>query len=627
MSQTSTLVHKVAPALESRHGTSLTKLADATDGEIHSLSHRETSLPHHLLSTKIMVPTIPQWVLARPCLLDRLDAGMNGKLTFVSAPAGFGKTTLLATWVCSRLSDKSQVAWVTLEEADNDSKQFWEYVLTAIDRCEPGVCAQALHILRTTEKLPLEQMLVSLINALTHSAPRVTLILDDYQWINEPAIHRSVTFLLDYLPAHVHLVLATRTTPPLPLARLRAGGHLSEIRTEHLRASEEETQAFLRDVMSLPLAPAEIAEITARTEGWLAGLHLLGFCHQPHATVSELLEALSGKQRYIYDYLTEEVLGHLPVALQDFLLETSILSRLCAALCDAVLERTDSQRMLEEIDHANLFVFPLDQHRGWYRYHPLFGESLRARREREANEAGHELCLRASRWYLERGEIDEALHYACSAQAWEFAADVLEGNDPALLWGPSEESRRLRWLEQFPEEVLRARPQLCKAYDQALQSALTNATAGERLATAEGGLIAHELEKSQQLWSERNVSDKLESLPGKRRTLPSALASTCEEQAKLSELQNVPMDARPLQQVDRGTPQLLLDPLSKREQEVLSFMAKGASNQEIAEELVVALCTVKHHVSKILSKLEASNRTQAMARARTLGLLSDAQTS
>jgi LuxR family maltose regulon positive regulatory protein len=267
--------------------------------------------------------------------------------------------------------------------------------------------------------------LQALINTLASRTGQFLLVFDDYHLITEPEVHRSLTYFVEHLPPQLHIILATRADPPLPLSLLRARGEVLEVRTNQLRCTQEEVMAFLKEVMGIQLPKDIIQEVTARTEGWLVGLQLLGLSLQGYTDPADLLDEVSGSQRYILDYLMEEVLRRQPPAMQTFLLRTSILERLSASLCNAVLKRIGSQKMLEFLERANVFVVPLDGQRHWYRYHALFAEALRSRLEQTEGEAVSALHLRASRWYAEQGYVSEAIRHAISARDWPRAADLI----------------------------------------------------------------------------------------------------------------------------------------------------------------------------------------------------------
>lgn len=431
----------------------------------------EATLFHdQVLTTKFFVPSSSHPLISRPHLITLLNQSLRRKLTLISAPAGFGKTTLLSSWVQSfsqKTPEAAQVAWVSLDEEDNEPVLFWTYALTALDTLEPGLCTPLLAYLHTQQAPPLRSVLQALINTLTKRTGQFLLVLDDYHLITEAEVHCSLTYLVEHLPPHLHLILATRADPPLPLALLRARGEVLEVRTNQLRCTPEEVMAFFQEGMGMPLSRDLIQEVTVRTEGWLVGLQLLGLSLQGHTAPSNLLDEVSGSQHYILDYLLEEVLRRQPLSVQAFLLRTSILERLSACLCDAVLEQTGSQQMLEFLERANVFVVPLDGQRCWYRYHALFAQALRSRLEQTEGEAVATLHLRASQWYAEQGSLNEAIRHAISAGDWPQAADLIE-HEYAFIWGKSEHALVRRWLEKLPVEIVYARPRLCLAYAKTL---------------------------------------------------------------------------------------------------------------------------------------------------------------
>ena len=426
----------------------------------------------HLLATKFFVPSSSHPLIARPQLTTLLNHSLRRKLTLVSAPAGFGKTTLLSSWVQSFPQMKPQaplVAWVSLDEDDNEPALFWTYALTALDAVQPGLCTQLLTYLQTQQapKPPLRNVLQALINSLASRSEQFLLVLDDYHVITQPEVHQSLTYLVEHLPPQLRIILATRADPPLPLSLLRARGEVLEVRTNQLRCIDKEVMAFFKEVMSFPLPADIIQEVTARTEGWLVGLQLLGLSLQRHTNPGDLLDEVNGSQRYILDYLMEEVLRRLPLSVQTFLLRTSILERLSAPLCDAMLELRGSQECLEFLERANVFVVPLDGQRRWYRYHGLFAQALRSRLEQTEGQAVSALHLRASRWYAEQGFLTEAIRHAMSAHDWPRAADLIQ-QEYTSVWGNHEHAMVRGWLEKLPVEVLRVRPRLCLAYAKTL---------------------------------------------------------------------------------------------------------------------------------------------------------------
>jgi LuxR family maltose regulon positive regulatory protein len=437
--------------------------SSSSTGQPTSWQEGDDRLDEQLLSTKFFVPSFSSALVPRPRLTRLLDEGSGCPLTLVSAPAGFGKTTLLSAWVHAREKDYPRVAWVSLDEGDNDLLRFWNYVLTALDHVQPGRCRELVSYLHTQQSPPVQSVLTALINRLAEQTEQVVLVLDDYHLITEQAIHRSLSYLLDHLPPQLRVILSSRGDPPLPLARMRACGQVLEVRTDQLRCTLEEARVFLHEVMGLTLADQELEEVEDHTEGWLVGLRLLGLSLQERTDPGAVLEELHGSQRYILDYLMEEVLRRLPPPVQTFLVRTCVLERLSASLCDAVLEQTGSQELLEFLEHANLFVVSLDRQRRWYRYHALFAEALRYRLEHTQAELVPALHHRASVWYAEHGQITEAIAHAITAREWSWAADLLE-QVHALIWSSHEHAIVRRLLEQLPVEVVRSRPRLCLAY-------------------------------------------------------------------------------------------------------------------------------------------------------------------
>jgi LuxR family transcriptional regulator, maltose regulon positive regulatory protein len=412
-----------------------------------------------LVATKFHVPRAG--LVPRPQLLARLARGIGRGLTVVCTPAGFGKTTLLGDW--ARRS-RRPAAWLSLDAADNDPARFWRYVATALEPVRPGLGKQIATLLRGPQQPPCEAVATVVINELTRlpGEGEVVLILDDYHLIEAPPVHDSVTFLLERLPPGLRLVLASRTDPPLPLARLRASGQLAELRAADLRFSVDETAAFLRETTGLDLPAASLAALQDRTEGWAAGVQLAALSLQGHADPAGFVATFAGTNRYVLDYLTEEVLARQPEHLVDFLLETSVLDRLSGPLCAAVTGRTDSQQLLEEIDRANLFLVPLDEVRGWWRYHHLFADLLRARVAHERPERVPELHRAAAAWHEAHGFADDAVRHAVAAGEVVWAAKLVERHVEALL-RRSEGATLTRWLAALPTETIHSRARLCLA--------------------------------------------------------------------------------------------------------------------------------------------------------------------
>ncbi|HYN90079.1 MAG TPA: hypothetical protein VER55_16210, partial [Ardenticatenaceae bacterium] len=387
--------------------------------------------PALLLATKLYIPPPRPNLVARPRLLARLDAGQQHPLTLISAPAGFGKTTLLSDWIQHRPAEtRWPVAWLSLDEHDNDPLRFWSYVIAALERAHGPLHVSLAEIGTAPLGSPLSEQLLPAItamsNALAGAPGDLTLVIDDYHLIEAPAIHDSLAFLLAHLPPCLHLVIASRTDPPFSLARLRAQGALTELRTADLRFTPAEAASFLREVMGLHLAPQELAALEARTEGWIAGLHLAALSMQGREDIPGFLAAFSGSHLYVLDYLADEVMRRQPEEVQRYLLRTSILDRLNDSLCDAVTGCQGSRSMLARLEQANLFLVPLDDQRRWYRYHRLFADVLRERLQQTEPEQLAELHRRAGAWYARREMAAEAIDHLLAGGDFAGAARLVE---------------------------------------------------------------------------------------------------------------------------------------------------------------------------------------------------------
>ena len=411
----------------------------------------------NLLATKLHIPRLRTPLVHRPRLIERLRQAAEYPLTLLAAPAGFGKTTLLSTWL---ERTPLTTAWVSLDLADNDLTRFWSYTFTALDEALPGCGATALELLQSPQSPSIEDILSTVINTLTGLPQEVVLVWDDYHLIAAPAIHTSITFLLEHLPPRLHLIIATRADPPLPLARLRTRGQLIELRSTDLRFLSEETTAFLTQVSGLALSLEEITALERRTEGWIAGIQLAALSLHGRSDIPGFIRAFTGSHHYVVDYLAEEVLMHQPEAVQTFLLQTAILERMTGSLCEAVTGNAAGQAMLERLEQANLFLVPLDDERQWYRYHHLFADVLQQRLQRRMPDLVPELHFRASTWYEQQGLQAEAVEHALSALDFERAARLLEQVATDLIWKRGELSTLLKWLEALPEQVLQIHPRL-----------------------------------------------------------------------------------------------------------------------------------------------------------------------
>jgi LuxR family transcriptional regulator, maltose regulon positive regulatory protein len=415
-----------------------------------------------LLDTKLYAPRRPKSLVSRPHLTDRVQRGIHSKLTLVSAPAGFGKSTLLAEWLGDAPADGSGIAWLSLDPGDNDPIAFWTHVIAALRTVAPTVGAKALTLLESPDR-SIEAVLAPLLNELNALPHDLVLALDDYHSIDSPEIQVGMAFLLEHLPAQVHLVIATRADPALPLARLRARGELIEVRAVDLRFTPDEASAFLNEVMGLGLTAQDVVVLEGRTEGWIAAIQLAGLSMQGRDDIAGFIARFAGDDRYIVDYLVEEVLQRQPEQVRTFLLETSILSRLNGPLSDAVTGQDGGKAMLEALERQNLLLVPLDDRREWYRYHHLFADVLQAhlRDERPGHVA--ELHRRATEWYEQDGERAEAIRHAMAGKDFARAADLVELAMPATSRDRQEATLR-RWLEALPDELIRDRPILSNGY-------------------------------------------------------------------------------------------------------------------------------------------------------------------
>jgi LuxR family transcriptional regulator, maltose regulon positive regulatory protein len=434
-------------------------------------------------------------MVLRPRLIEQLNEGLSShrKLTLISAPAGFSKTMLVSEWI---LDSGLPTAWLSLDEGDNDLSCFLTYLVAALQTIAPNIGAGALPVLQSPQPPSIESILTTLLNEITTIPDTFILVLDDYHVIVANPVNQALTFLLEHLPPQIHLVIATREDPPLPLARLRARGQLTELRAADLRFTPAEAADFLNQVMGLNLAVEEIAALEARTEGWIAGLQLAALSMQGCQDAASFIKSFTGSHHFILDYLVEEVLQRQSESIQTFLLRTSILHRLCGPLCDAVLgsPSASGQEILENLERANLFIVPLDNERRWYRYHHLFAELLRQRLHQcglSVNDEGGvaEYHLRASRWYEDQGLEIEAFQHAAAGNDVERAERIILGKGLPLHFRGAV-AAILDWLASLPKTILDSRPSLCVRY--ATLSLVSGQMTGveEKLQAAETALAA-----------------------------------------------------------------------------------------------------------------------------------------
>jgi LuxR family maltose regulon positive regulatory protein len=416
-----------------------------------------------LVETKLLLPRLRREVVPRPRLAELLQRGADAPITLVSAPAGFGKTTLLSGWLAARPggTDGEPVAWVSLDERDRRATSFWTYVLLALDRAVPGSGAAALTLLQSGQA-PVETVLAGVVNELSVYAGQVTLVVDDYHLADGVDVAEGMTFLVDHLPPQLRLVISTRADPALPLSRVRARGDLVEIRAADLRFTGDEVATYLNELNGLGLATADLTTLESRTEGWVAALQLAALSLQDVDDPSAFIAGFAGDDRFVVDYLADEVLGRQSADVRRFLLDTSILDRLTGPLCDAVSPLPGARTgkaMIDALDRANLFLVPLDGHRRSYRYHHLFADVLQAHLLDERPDDVPELHRRASAWYADAGETQAAVRHALAAGDAARAADIVELAIPVLRRDRRENVIR-RWVDELPDTVVRDRPVL-----------------------------------------------------------------------------------------------------------------------------------------------------------------------
>ena len=414
-----------------------------------------------LLQTKLYIPPPRDKAVPRPRLEERLNEGLHRKLTLISAPAGFGKTTLISERVATC---KQQSAWVSLDEGDNDPIRFLTYIVRAVQTVSEGIGEGVLCMLQSPHPPPVETIMATLLNEITTVLDNFILVLDDYHVIESKAVDDVLAFLLEHAPAQMHFVITTREDPLLPLARYRVRGELTEIRATDLRFTPVEAADFLNRRMELNLSEEDVLALETRTEGWIAGLQLAAISMQGQDAGS-FIQSFTGSHRFVLDYLVEEVLQQQPENVREFLLRTSILKRLSAPLCDALLldSAASGKEMLKYLEHANLLIVPLDNERRWYRYHYLFVDVLQARLMEKESDLIPTLHRRASEWYEQKGLPPEAIRHALAARDFERAADLIE-----LAWPAMDQTFQsktwLGWAKSLPDDLVRARPVLSVDY-------------------------------------------------------------------------------------------------------------------------------------------------------------------
>jgi len=431
------------------------------------------SMAAPVLATKLYIPPPPPKVVVRTRLIERLNEGLSagGKLTLISAPAGFGKTTLVSEWITG--SDR-QVAWLSLDKGDSDLTRFLTYLIAALQTVAPNIGEGIMGALQSSQPPPIELLLTALLNDINSIPGDFVLVLDDYHVIDATQVDEALTFLVEHLPPQMHMVITTREDPALPVPRLRARRQLIEFRAADLRFTPSEAAEFLNQVMDLNLSMEEVAVLETHTEGWIAGLQLAALSMRGRQDIPGFIQAFAGDNRYIVDYLVEEVLQRQPQPVRNFLLQTAILDRLSGPLCDAVIgnhpEGTGqeaSSARLESLQRGNFFLIPLDDKRHWYRYHHLFADVLRMYLMTEQPDQVPALHRRASEWYEQNGSAADAIHHALAADDFERAADLIERAVPEMRQS-RQEATMLGWLQTLPDELFHRRPVLSVYYAGAL---------------------------------------------------------------------------------------------------------------------------------------------------------------
>lgn len=570
-------------------------------------------MPATLLASKLHVPPLRHKHIPRPRLYQLLDESGRRKLTLVSAPAGYGKSSLLAGWVRHTDIDL-RFAWLALEETDNTPERFWRYLLAAFDllftthnasnNTANETASEAVNTHGDTHSSAINHtaqdwladayldehtldstlLVTRLVNSLLENPCERALVLDDYHLIQQASIHRAISQLIDNAPPTFHFIISSRSTPDLPLSRLRARGELVEIRSHDLRFDKAEIDRYLHEVMAVDLSERDAHTLETRTEGWIAGVQLAALSLPGKRNVSDFIETFTGTDRYVLDYLTEEVVMRQDDDTQSFLLLTSILQRLSAELCNAVTERRDSAQQLETLERKNLFIIPLDNQRTWYRYHAFFADLLRYRLEQTRPDLLPVLHRRASVWFAAADEPAEALHHALLAADSALASDIIDVH--------SKRDVLTRLLHTWFASAISANNP--SATNPSPQDDLTDEAPQDLSVEA----IAKLLEQAFAQGIHRDQHNHLLALlehnqPTNQATSRAAL----------------------------NLETLNLEALSEREHDVLTLIAVGYSNKAIAKRLDISLNTVKTHTKNINSKLNVNSRVQAAAKARDLGLI------
>ena len=482
------------------------------------------------LETKLRVPPPRSGWISRSRLEKRLDEGLERKLTLISAPAGFGKTTLLVNWIDRK---KIPAAWFSLDITDNDPQYFLASVILALQRLEPQIGMPVLKILESPQPPPLDTILINLLNDISRISNDLVLVLDDYHLVDPQSVHEMVGFCLENMPDQMHMIIATRSDPPLSLSRLRSQNLLTELRAADLSFSIDESTKLLNQMMDLKLSAPEIQILEKRTEGWAAGLQLAALSLKGRKDSTEFINGFKGDNRYIADYLAEEVLNRQPDDRRQFLLQTSILGRLCGPLCDTVTDQPNCDRILMALEKDNLFVIPLDEERRWYRYHHLFADLLEKRLITQQEDLVADLHRRASQWFNQNGYKNEAVDHAFLARDFDHAAQLIE-DIAELDWDRARESRLFQWIKNLPDENIDANPKLCIFYARELFKSGQLDDAENRLQAAE------------QILDTKDFSDSdKENLRGRVAVIRAYMASRTGDVPQIIQFANQALDLLP----------------------------------------------------------------------------------
>lgn len=586
-----------------------------------------TPEPERIIETKLFVPRPGGQLVPLERLTNRLDAGLSRKLTVVSAPPGFGKTTLLAGWVESLRGRGHRVAWFSLDAGDNDPVLFWTYFATALGRAKEGLGATMLARLQSGQRGDVELLVGSLLNELAGTASgggaaQVVVVLDDYHAVESDMVHRGVRYFLEHLPPGLHVVIAGRADPALPLGRMRAHGELNELRANDLRLGAGETAEFLNDAMALHLSGEQVATLTARTEGWIAGLQLAAISLQGHEDKTSWVDGFAGDSRYIVDYLLDEVIERQAADVRTFLRDTCILGRMNASLCDAVTLTNDGQEMLEELERSNLFVIPLDDRRGWFRYHRLFADVLRAHLLDRDSQHVRALHRRASDWFANGGYPAEAIEHALAANDAELAANLVEMQGPAMLRA-RREATLLAWLSRLPETIVRERPTLTVGHAWTLLLHGRLAEAEERLQDVN----LHTPASSNGLHSPSANQEWMESLPASIATARAFIAHARGDLRRSIEFARESLELLPAEDESlRGVTGAILATALRRTGEVrdaeracLDALAAVQRSGDATSECGLADILAQVHVAQGKLSAAANVCEQTLGRIRKLG--------